>query len=158
MREDGQGTSGAAPRLACRTRTALDPDGDRTELGAEVAPSQSQVPHTASRLPSAACSSLLRGSVPPPPPPNSREVSGTDTRAPETVPGAARPPLRSTGVVLGCDRPCLRLSSRPGAVCTGERQPPCWALSSTEHARFATRRLWRPAFPARRQGGDLLAR
>ncbi|XP_031213947.1 uncharacterized protein LOC116081494 [Mastomys coucha] len=72
VREDRQGTSGAAPRRACRTRMALDPDGDRTELGAEVAPSQSQVPHTASRLPSAACSSLLRGSAPPPPP-NSRE-------------------------------------------------------------------------------------
>lgn len=51
-------------------------------------------------------------------------MSGTDTRAPEAALGAAPTRLRSTGVVLGCDRPCLRLCSRPGAVCPGERQPP----------------------------------
>jgi hypothetical protein len=140
VRKDGRWTSGAAPRRGCPAGTALGPDEDRSEFGAEVAPSHSQVPH--SLPPPAASSSHLRGSAPPL---DSREVSGTDTRAPEAVPGAAGPPLRTTGVVLGCGRPCLRLCSRPGAVCTGERQPPSWALSSTEHARFAARPSRRPA-------------
>lgn len=135
--------------MAARLRTALGPAEDRTELGAEVAPSYSQVPHS---LPLPAASTwLLSGSASPL---DLREVSGTDTRAPVAAPvaapGAARPPLSSTGVVLGCDRPCLRLCSRPGAVCTGERQPPGWALISTEHARFAA---WRSRRPASRRDG-----
>lgn len=94
-------------------------------------------PRPGSPRPPAASTTLLAG---PARPLDTRGLSAAGSRAPEAAPGAARPSLPSSAwAALGCVRPCLRLCSRPGAVCTGERQPPSWALSSPERGRLAPR-------------------
>lgn len=100
--------------MAARPGRLLGPDEDATELGAPAAPS-SPPRNTA----------LLRASARPF---DAREVSGTDTRVPETAPGAARPPLPGSAGWGGCLRLCLRLCSRPGAVSALGCQPPSWAV------------------------------
>lgn len=132
MRKDGRWTSGAAsgaaPRRGCRARSRRRTPPSRMSSRAQA---HRGLP------PPAASTALLAG---PARPLDTRGLSAAGSRAPEAAPGAARPSLPSSvWAALGCVRPCLRLCSRPGAVCTGERQPPSWALSSPERGRLAPR-------------------
>ncbi|XP_041488571.1 putative hydro-lyase KRH_21160 [Microtus oregoni] len=139
VRKDGRWAPGAAPRRGCRARTAPGPAEDATEFGAAAAPSHARAPRgLAPRTPRSSEGSARRF--------DPREVSGPDTRAPatcapETAPGAARPP-RPALLTLGGARLCRPLSPPLLTPRGGERE-----RELADSGRVRTTILDSPCFP-----------